>query len=184
MKSLATMFFVTTSLPSLSRSTCWFLSFLGFAMALLALRIDLHDFVETPYYLWMFVPVCSLYPFLLTLCYLFFLKKGYFPQFLLHFTLFGIIGYGVIAPVFYAYYMFEQGFAWYEFGNIFWVWLYASQAFLLWPYVKKIPWWQFLLIVAYFLIKDFLDRFSVTWSYVRFEMLSEHLMNAVFIALV
>ncbi len=88
-----------------------------------------------------------------------------------------------MAPFFYAYYMFETGFAWYEFGNIFWVWLYASQAFLLWKYVKRIPWWQFVIIPAYFFEKDFLDRFSVTWSYVRYGVVSMNLMNVIFVLL-
>lgn len=167
-------------IPTFSRRFFWFLVVLGFAMTFGALRIDLHDFVETPVYLWIFVPVCSLYPLLLALNYLLFLKKGYFSQFLLHFSLFGIIGYGIIAPFFYTYYMYENGFAWYEFGNIFWVWLYASQAFLLWKYVKRISWWQFSFIVLYFFTKDFLDRFSVTWSYVRFGVLSLSMMNVMF----
>ena len=171
-------------IPTFSRRFFWFLAVLGFAMTFGALRIDLHDFVETPVYLWIFVPVCSLYPLLLALNYLLFLKRGYFSQFLLQFSLFGIIGYGIIAPFFYVYYMFENGFAWYELGNIFWVWLYASQAFLLWKYVKKIPWWQFTLIPVYFFMKDFLDRFSTTWSYVRFEMLSMNMMNAMFVLLI
>lgn len=165
---------------NLSRPFCWFLAFLGLVMTLGALTIDLHDFVETPVYLWIFVPICSLYPLLLALNYLIFLKKGNFFQPLLVFTLFGIMGYGIIAPVFYFGYMLEAGFAWYEFGNIFWVWLYACQAFLLWSHVKKISLWQFLLIGGYFFLKDFLDRFSVTWSYVRLGVLSEGLMNVTF----
>ncbi len=171
-------------IPTFSRHFYWFLVVLGFVMTFGALRIDLHDFVETPMYLWLFVPVCSLYPLLLALNYLLFLKRGYFSQFLLYFSLFGIIGYGIIAPFFYAYYMYENGFAWYEFGNIFWVWLYASQAFLLWKYVKRIHWWQFSFIVLYFFTKDFLDRFSVTWSYVRFGVLSLNMMNVMFALLI
>lgn len=161
----------------LSRRTLVSLSLLGFVMSGLALRLDLHDFYETPVYLWLFVPICSMYPLLLFINYLFLLKRGTVPQFLLTFTLFGIIGYGVIAPFFYTMYMFENSFSWYEFGNIFWVWLYASQAVLLWPHIKKVPLWQFGLIGVYFLVKDLLDRFSVTWSYTRFGVLSETLMN-------
>jgi len=165
---------------NLSKKQLWFLVFLGISMSLLALRIDLHDFVETPWYLWPWVPICSVYPLLLALNYLYFLRFGRFPQFLLNFTVFGIIGYGIIAPIFYIFYMMESSFSWYEFGNIFWVWLYASQAFLLWPQRKQLPWWQIFLIGGYFFIKDLLDRFSVTWSYVRYGVLSENLMNIVF----
>lgn len=155
-------------------------------MGAIALSVDFRDFIETPWYLWLWVPICSLYPFLLGVNYLFFLWKGEFSRFFLAFTLIGIIGYGMIAPLFYLLYMREFGFAWYEFGNIFWVWLYAAQGLLLLPYFRApcLPWWQFFLIAGYFFVKDFLDRFSVTWSYVRYEMLSEWHMNLVFVALI
>lgn len=172
------------SLPLHSRRLVWILAFIGLAMSAIALRIDLHDFTETPFYLWLFVPICSLYPFLLALNYVWFLRKKMFSPFLLVFTLFGAIGYGIIAPFFYAYYMVQNGFSWYEFGNVFWVWLYASQAFLLWPYLrphlKELPLWQLCLVAIYFFTKDFLDRFSVTWSYVRFGVVSIDLMNGIF----
>ncbi len=171
----------------ISRKLALFLAALGFSMAGVALSVDLHDFVETPWYLWLWVPICSLYPFLLGVNYLFFVWRGEFPRFLLIFTLVGIFGYGMVAPVFYGLYLFEHGFGWYEFGNIFWVWLYAAQGFLLLPYVRRVsclPWWQFFLVAGYFFVKDFLDRFSVTWSYVRYEMLSQWHMNLVFVALV
>ncbi len=167
----------------------WFLVVLGFLMAGLALNLDLHDFVETPWYLWPWVPICALYPFLLALNYLYFLWKGEFPWFFLSFTVFGALGYGLIAPLFYTLYMVETGFGWYELGNIFWVWLYAAQAYFLLRYVRgrgrfgRLPVWQLGLILGYFLTKDLLDRFSTTWSYVRFGMISDELMNISFIAL-
>lgn len=172
----------------LGRRSALMLAALGFAMAGIALGVDLHDFLETPWYLWPWVPICSLYPLLLAIQYLMYWRTGRFPAFLLCFTVFGIIGYGIIAPVFYAAYMVENGFAWYELGNIFWVWLYASQAFLLWPYLqevlKKLPLWQLFLVFIYFLIKDLLDRFSVTWSYVRYGTLSSLALDVVFVVLV
>ncbi len=173
----------------LSRTFVWFLIALDIAMSITALTVDLHDFIETPWYLWLWVPVCSIYPLLLALNYGYFLRRGRFPSFLLAFTVFGVIGYGVIAPVFYALYMRENGFAWYEFGNIFWVWLYAIQGVLLWPAVreifmtKKLHVLQLFGIFGYFLLKDLLDRYSVTWSYVRFGVLSVNLMDAMVLVL-
>lgn len=175
-----------------SRKRIWLLLILDVAMSLTALAVDLHDFFETPWYLWLWVPVCSVYPFLLALNYGIFLWRGRFPAFLLGFTVFGVLGYGVIAPVFYLLYMRESGFAWYELGNIFWVWLYACQGLLLWPYVRDIyargvglhARTVYLLIIAsYFFTKDVLDRFSITWSYVRFGVLSEQMMNVTFVVL-
>ena len=141
----------------------WLLVALGFLMAGLALNIDLHDFLETPWYLWPWVPICALYPLLLALNYLYFLRKGEFSRFFLGFTVCGALGYGMIAPLFYILYMAEHGFAWYELGNILWVWLYAAQAYFLLPYVRgRLPVWQLGLIFGYFLTKDLLDRFSTT----------------------
>lgn len=172
-----------------SRRLIWSLLIIDIVMALIALTVDLHDFFETPWYLWLWVPICSIYPFLLALNYGYFLKHGRFQPFMLSFTVFGVIGYGIIAPVFYGLYMREAGFAWYEFGNILWVWLYASQGILLWPFVREmlitntLRVTQLLVIFGYFLIKDILDRFSVTWSYVRFGALSESTMNITFVTL-
>lgn len=169
------------------RKFLWILAILGVVMSLVALNVDLHDFFETPWYLWIFVPICPLYPMLLALNYLFFLRKGEYPPMLLVFTFFGIVGYGVVAPVFYTLYMADNGFSWYEFGNIFWVLLYSAQAGILWPHLKtallQLRWWQFLAIPSYFFSKDLLDRFSVTWSYVRYGVLSELLMNRVLVVL-
>ena len=173
----------------LSRPFVWFFIVLDIVMSITALMVDLHDFIETPWYLWLWVPVCSIYPLLLALNYGYFLRRGRFPGFFLTFTVFGVIGYGVIAPVFYGLYMRENGFAWYEFGNIFWVWLYAIQGVLLWPAVreilmtKKLHVLQLFGIFGYFLVKDLLDRFSVTWSYVRFGVLSVMLMDTMLLVL-
>lgn len=180
---MAFLAFLSSPVSSWSRKRLLFFVILGLGMSLVAWFMDLHDFVETPWYLWVFVPVCSGYPLLLALNYLYFWRFRRFQPLLLHFTLYGIIGYGVIAPLFYAFYMVESGFSWYEFGNIFWVWIYAAQAFFLWPARIRLTCWQLFLIVAYFFTKDFLDRFSVTWSYVRFGVLSSLLMNTIFVLL-
>ena len=149
-------------------------------MTAAAMTIDYLDFVETPFYLWLFVPICSLYPFLLALNYLIYLRRRIFSQILLNFTAVGIVSYGIMAFIFYPLYMYEHGFSWYEFGNIFWVLLYGSQIFVIWKHLRRISWTWYTLILTYFIAKDFLDRFSVTYSYQRYGLLSFDLQNILF----
>ncbi|HBB02410.1 MAG: hypothetical protein US89_C0013G0030 [Candidatus Peregrinibacteria bacterium GW2011_GWF2_38_29] len=147
-----------------------------------ALTIDYRDFVETPFYLWIFVPICSLYPLLLAVNYAIYLWRKKFVQWLLNFTAVGIISYSLMALVFYSLYMYNRGFAWYEFGNIFWVLLYGSQIFVIWKYLLKIHWAGYASILIYFIAKDFLDRFSATYSYQRYGILSSFELNVFFVA--
>lgn len=152
-------------------------------MVAAAMTIDYRDFIETPVYLWIFVPICPLYPFLLAVNYILYLWRGKWLQWLLNFTAIGIISYSLMAFVFYPLYMYENGFGWYELGNIFWVLLYGSQICVIWPAVRRIHWSGYALILAYFLAKDFLDRFSITYSYQRYSLLSDWLQNTLFIAI-
>jgi hypothetical protein len=167
-----------------NKRALWFLIILGVIMSLTAMRIDYKDFVETPLYLWIFVPICPLYPMLLAVNYFGYMKNGSFNQPLLHFTAIGIISYGVMAFFFYPIYMFFNGFAWYETGNIFWVTIYAVQIFIILPYLKKIPAWWYSIFASYFLLKDWLDRFSITFSYTRYGLFTDIQSNALLIIIV
>lgn len=154
-------------------------------MAFAALRVDWSDFSIVPWYLWLFVPICPLYPFLLAINYFIYKKRSSFSQPLLHFTAIGILAYGIMAYLFYPFYMVLKGeFLWYEFGNILWVTLYAAQMFLLLPFLRKInPWWYFL-FAGYYFTKDFLDRFSITYSYQRADEFTDLQANWLFIIIV
>lgn len=156
---------------------------LNLAMVAAAMTIDYKDFIETPAYLWIFVPICPLYPLLLAVNYIWYLKRGVWLQWLLNFTAVGIISYGLMAFVFYPLYMYENGFGWYELGNIFWVLLYGSQIFLIWPHLKRTSAFYYVLIALYFFAKDFLDRFSVTYSYQRYGLIGDNAQNILFIAI-
>lgn len=156
---------------------------LNLVMVFGAMTIDYKDFVETPFYLWIFVPICPLYPFLLAVNYIWYLLRRAWPQFLLNFAAVGIISYSAMAFIFYPLYMYENGFGWYEFGNIFWVLLYGSQIFLIWPHLRRISASSYVFIALYFFAKDFLDRFSVTYSYQRYGLLGDWLQNTLFIAI-
>ena len=161
-----------------------FLCLLSFVMSVIALVHDWYDFVDTPWYVWILIPICPLYPFLLGVCYLVYLRRGFFPRFLTLFTFIGITSYGVMALLFYPLYMLHSGFAWYELGNIFWVMIYASQAFLLARFLRRVPWWHLAGAMGYFLLKDLSDAFGVTFSYVRYEVLTVPMIWMFFVVMV
>lgn len=166
-----------------SKRLLWILILLDVGMAITAFTVDFSDFSVVPWYLWVFVPICPLWPALLTVNFLTFKRTGRFWNPLLHFTAIGIISYGIMAYIFYPTYMLTHGFAWYELGNVFWVTLYASQIFLIWPFLKKIPVWWYLLFALYFIPKDILDRFGPTFSYQRFGDFTDGVSNFLFLSI-
>src|SRR3989338_2212337 len=118
------------------------LAALDLFMAVTATYVDRFEFLSAPWYLVIFIPICPLYPLLLGINFWKFGKAGSFNQFLLNFTAIGIISYGLMAFVFYPLYMLENGFGWYELGNIFWVALYSSQIFVIYHHLNRIKIWQ------------------------------------------
>lgn len=166
-----------------SRGFLLFLVCLDLFMAISATYIDWGDFFEVPWYLILFVPICPIYPLLLAINFWKFWRTGEFSQPLLHFTLIGTIGYGIMAYIFYPTYLISEGFGWYEFGNIFWVTLYALQTLLLLPHLEKISFALYAPMLVYFLAKDFLDRFGDTFSYHRAQIFSEKIENFLFVSI-
>lgn len=160
-----------------------FLILLDLFMAISATYVDFSDFFAVPWFLIPFVPICPIYPLLLAILFWKYKKSGTFSQPLLHFALIGTIGYGVMAYIFYPTFLITKGFAWYELGNMFWVTLYASQAFLLIPFLKKIQLRWYVPIVTYFFIKDVLDRFGETFSYHREQVFSVTHENFFFVSI-
>lgn len=156
---------------------------LDIVMALTALTVDFSDFSMVPWYLWIFTPICPLWPALLAVNFWKYKKDGHFANPLLNLTAIGIISYGIMAYIFYPTYMLIHGFAWYELGNIFWVTLYASQIFLIWPFLKKIPAWWYVIFALYFIPKDLLDRFGPTFSYQRLGDFTDKVSNFLFISI-
>lgn len=167
-----------------NRNFLAFLVVLDLFMAISAMYVDWGDFFMVPWYLILFVPICPLYPLLLACNFWHFRNKGNFSQPLLHFTLMGTLAYGIMAYIFYPTYLISKGFAWYELGNMLWVTIYASQAFLLLPLIKKISIGWYVPFIAYFLLKDFLDRFAGTFSYERLKVFSPATENFLFVSIV
>jgi hypothetical protein len=102
---------------------------LNLCMGFLALGYDIPAIRQVPWFMVLFILICPLYPFLLA--FHLYLPK---PQaWLQAFATIPPTIYGGLALAFYPLSMYVSGFTWNETGQIFWVLLYATQAFLLLP---------------------------------------------------
>ena len=119
--------------------------------------VDWHWLSSVKWYLLPFAPICSLYPLLLVVWLILYRLKKNIPPFLTSFIFIAIAAYGPMAWVYFPSYMVWYGFDWIIFGNIFWVTAYALQAFVIKTEIKPLPAYQYFIIIAYFLFKDYAD---------------------------
>lgn len=104
--------------------------------------------------------VCPIYPLLLALLLLQLYLKKPLNQFLLAFAVVPSIVFGVLAILFYPIAMIYQGFSWNGLGQIFWVLVYAGQAFWLFTKYKinKLPFILASIFVALVLIFELITK--------------------------
>jgi len=120
---------------------------------------DWHWLMSVEWYLMPFAPICSLYPLTLAVWFTIFYKRKKVPNWLTTFIFIAITSYGVMAYVYYPAYMNEFGVHWRLIGNMAWVTIYALQSLIIMSELKPIPLLQFAPIIAYFLFKDYADRY-------------------------
>lgn len=107
----------------------------------------------------LFAPICSLYPLVLAIVFgLKYLDKKV-PAWLTTFIFMAIVSYGIMAYIYYPFYMSWDGVKFRLVGNIIWVTCYAIQSLILYSDIKKLPIYQYALIFGYFAAKDYSDRF-------------------------
>ncbi|MCC7197276.1 hypothetical protein IT413_03745 [Candidatus Peregrinibacteria bacterium] len=107
----------------------------------------------------LFAPICSLYPLVLAIVFgLKYLDKKV-PAWLTTFIFMAIVSYGIMAYIYYPFYMSWDGVKFRLVGNIIWVTCYAIQSLILFSDIKKLPIYQYALIFGYFAAKDYSDRF-------------------------
>lgn len=155
----------------------------------LAIASNWYDFQEwslLPWYLWPFLPICPLYPALLTVWWLFYYFKKRPHTAFTAFIWIGTVSYGLMAYIYYPIHMSFNGFDWFEVGNILWVTIYASQSIVLFEHLRKTSLLSVTPVFLYFLTKDFTDRFLGTFSnvYRDAEPFPVWLMNLFFGAVV
>lgn len=167
-------------------------------MAVISNIVDFDWLMSVPRHLIPFTPICSLYPLLLCIWFSLYYKKNidaggsHFreqqlggglhsrepvvpPTWFTAFICMGIISYGFMAWIYYPLSMSWYGFNLRSIGNMIWVTIYASQALLLIPEIKKLPIYQYLLIFGYFFFKDYADRFLGTFIDITIDDYPENL---------
>lgn len=151
-----------TSLKN-NRTALLLLILLNIAMSVISLIVDLDKIAIQEWYLLPFSPICPLYPLLLAIWYLIYRSRKKVNPIFTTFLLIGLISYGIMAYIYYPLDMSWRGFDWWSVGNMFWVTVYAIQAFIIYDQSSKIPTLAYIPIVAYYFTKDITDRFFGTW---------------------
>lgn len=149
---------------------------LDFVWSVSAFWYDADKLLTLSPFLWLFVAVCPVFPFLLALVLLQLYRKKSPNQFLLAFAAVPSAVYGVLAVFYYPIAMYYQGFSWNGFGQIFWVLLYALQGFWLLRKFKigKLPFALVsILLILQIVIVDFYYK---SFGYFDFAGISSNLL--------
>lgn len=162
------------TLKTNKRALIWIIA-IDTALAISSTIVDWPWLIRVPFILRPFAPICSLYPWLLTIWFTlrYFNKKR--PTWFTTFIFMGIVSYGAMAWIYFPFYMGWNGINLHDVGSIFWVSLYAIQAFILAPELKKIPYFQYALIFGYFFFKDYADRYLGTFLDILLDSYPENL---------
>ena len=143
--------------------TLIFLIGLDLMLAIASNVVDWPWLMSVDWYLRPFAPICSLFPLTLAIWFIIYLKNRRVPAWYTTFIFVGLISYGIIAQLYYPVYMSHLGFHWRLPGNMLWVALYASQALIIASEIRPAKTYQFALVVAYYLFKDYSDRYLGTF---------------------
>lgn len=136
-----------------------FLIGLDLMLAIASNVVDWPWLMSVDWYLRPFAPICSLFPGALAVWFIIYRKKGRVAPWFTAFIFVGLISYGIMAQVYFPYYISQMGFNWRLPGNMLWVALYASQIFIIASEIRPMKTYQFGVIVVYYLFKDYSDRF-------------------------
>ena len=146
-------------------------------LAIISNIVDWPWLMAVPRQLILFAPICSLYPLLLFIWLgLFYLKKK-IPAWFTTFLFMGLVSYGIMAYLYFPAYMSwdGRGLNLHDVGSIFWVTAYAFQASVIASELKRLPWYQYAVIFAYFFFKDYSDRYLGTFLDVFLDNYPENL---------
>lgn len=150
--------------------------------AVMATVYDWNFFRIIPFYLWPFLIICPIYPFLLSIIWTQSLS-GRINNYLFTFAVMPSIIYLVAAIIYYPTWMIYNGFDWLAFGSIFWVLLYGIQgAYLINKFkIKPIP----TIATSLFLVISFAVQY-LTNTYGAQDLISipRYLLTIIYISLI
>lgn len=136
-----------------------FLIGLDLLMAIASNIVDWPWMMSVEWYLRPFAPICSLFPGALAVWFTIYLIRKKVPAWFTTFIFIGIISYGIMAYVYYPLFIHYIEFTWRLPGNMLWVTIYALQSLIIASELKPTRLYQFALIIAYYLFKDYSDRY-------------------------
>ena len=140
--------------------------------------------MSVKWYLVPFTPICSLYPLTLAIWFSLRYMGKKIPDWFTNFIFMGIVSYGIMAYIYYPAYMAWDGVHWRLLGNMVWVTVYALQSFIIASEVKRIPVYQYVLVIGYFALKDYSDRYLGSFIDILRTDFPEYLKNYLFYTLV
>ncbi len=158
-----------------SKRALFWLMALDAALAIASVKVDYDWLIRVPTNLVLFAPICSLYPLLLFVWFGLRYFNFKIPTWFTIFIFMGIFSYGLMSYIYFPLYMTWTGINFHDVGSIFWVTAYAIQAFIIFSEIKKIPWYQYLLIFGYFFFKDYSDRYLGTFLDIGLDNYPEYL---------
>lgn len=187
LKKIATTTVETLDRLKYNKRGIYWIMAIDLALGISSTVVDWPWLVRVPPHLVAFAPICSLYPWLLLIWFALYLRKplegrARVPSWFTSFLFIGLFGYGILAWIYFPLYMSWNGINLHDVGSIFWVTMYAGQAFIIASEIKKIPWFQFVLIMGYFYFKDVSDRYFGTFLDVLLDSYPEHLKLIFFVS--
>jgi len=175
MKSkLLTIYRAFDQLKYKKRNLLWILA-IDAALAIASIIVDWPWLVRVPTHLVIFAPICSLYPLLLFIWFALFYFQKKIPAWFTVFVFMGTVSYGLMAQIYFPFYMSWNGINFHDVGSMVWVALYGLQSLIIASEIKKLPLYQYALIFGYFFFKDYSDRYLGTFLDVLLESYPENL---------
>lgn len=145
------------------------------ALAVSSTVVDWPWLIRVPSHLVIFAPICSLYPFLLLIWFTLYFFKVNIPRWFTAFLYMGLISYGLMSWIYFPAYMTWTGINFHDVASMFWVAAYGLQALIIQSEIRRLPWYQYMLIFGYFFFKDFSDRYLGTFLDVLLDSYPEYL---------
>lgn len=118
---------------------------------------------EVPIYLVPLTSICSLYPPLLTIWYLFQYFERKTPNWFTFWVILGTASYGLMAQIYFPLLMSWKGINFHDIGSMFWVAVYGTQSIILFKHLKKLSFLQMFPGLIYIFTADAFHFFYPTF---------------------
>jgi hypothetical protein len=164
-----------------------FLIFLNLVWSVIGIWADWPWLSSVPLALLPFTPICSIYPPLLTIWYILYrheikTQQKKIPAWFTTFIFIGCFSYGLLAQIYYPFYMGWIGINFHDVGSMFWVAVYGLQTLIIASELKPIKTYQLFFILGYFAFKDFSDYYYKTFVDFLQPGYPEYIMNLMLVS--